>query len=73
MTKQTVTRTKMDKLYNALVVDRKELTTNQIRSRIGLVNPTSAIHKLRQEVTPGRIYLNEKNGVRKYRYWSPND
>ncbi len=67
------TRTKMDKLYNALVVDRKELTSNQIRSRIGLVNPTAAILKLRQEVAPNRIYLNERNGVRKYRYWSTHD
>ncbi len=65
---------KQDRLYKALVVDRKELTTNQIRSRIGLVNPTAAVFKLRQEVSGrGRVYLNERNGVRKYRYWSHND
>ena len=65
MTKKT---SKIDRLAVALF-DGEELSVKQIASRFGLANPTSAIAKLRVEVSPDRIDLTEtRTGVRKYSY-----
>ena len=66
-------RTKTEKLVNALARGQ-ELTTEQISNKFGLVNPTSTIHRLREEGLP--IYRNPRTvkgeKVWKYRLGTEN-
>ena len=50
--------TKVDMLFDALVVKGQELTARQIQSRFGIANPHDAVYQLRQK--GNAIYLNER-------------
>ena len=54
----TTNTTQVDKLYNALVVNGEQLTTNQIKSRYNIANPADAVYQLRR--AGYAIYLNER-------------
>lgn len=50
------TNTALGKVYNALVVEGKELTAKQISSRFNIANPHDLVYNLRNEGFA--IYLN---------------
>ena len=71
----TTNTTQVDKLYNALVVNGEQLTTNQIKSRYNIANPADAVYQLRR--AGYAIYLNESvnskgETVQKYRAGKPS-
>ena len=53
----TTNTTKVDKVFEALVVRGEELTAAQIKSRYGIANPHDAVYQIRQNGYA--IYLNE--------------
>jgi hypothetical protein len=60
-------KTKISRLYDALVTKGKPLTARQIASRFGFANPHDAIHKLRN--AGWNIELVERqtaNGAKKF-------
>jgi hypothetical protein len=66
---------KLNRVYNALVVNGEQLTAKQIASRYDLANPRDAIYKLRMEGFS--IYLNRKTDSKgrvthKYRFGTPS-
>jgi len=71
----TTNTTKVDKVFEALVVRGEELTAAQIKSRYGIANPHDAVYQIRQNGYA--IYLNEnKNSkgetIGRYRAGKPS-
>jgi len=71
----TTNTTKVDKVFEALVVRGEELTATQIKSRYGIANPHDAVYQIRQNGYA--IYLNEKKNskgetVARYRAGKPS-
>lgn len=69
------TNTKLDKVFEALVLNGEELTAKQITSRYGIANPHDAVYQLR--MNGYSIYLNERTDSRgrvtnKYRFGTPS-
>ena len=67
--------TAVGKVYNALVVEGKELTAKQIASRFNVANPHNTIYELRREGFS--IYLNDYKDskgrvTQKYRFGTPS-
>jgi hypothetical protein len=67
--------TKLDRVYNALVLNGEELTARQIASRYNIANPHDAVYKLRMRGYS--IYLNEHENskghvTQKYRFGTPS-
>lgn len=70
-----MSNTKVDRVYEALVVKGEQLTAKQISARYNVANPYDAIYKLRMEGYP--IYLNrhvDSKGrvTQKYRFGTPS-
>jgi hypothetical protein len=63
-----MTNTKTQALVEAFKTG-KELTADQISTKFGLSNPTASITGLRK--AGYAIYLNNRNGVAKYRLGTP--
>lgn len=68
--------TKIDRVFNALVVKRQELTAKQIAARYNVANPYDAIYRIRQEGYA--IYLTERvdskgRVTQKYSYGAPSN
>ncbi len=66
--------TKIDRVYDALIVKGEKLTAKQIAYRYNVANPYDTIYKLRREGYP--IYLNQHmdtNGrvTQKYTFGAP--
>jgi hypothetical protein len=68
MEKVNMHNTKTEALIEAFE-SGKELTAAQISARFGLTNPTASITGLRK--AGYAIYLNNRNGVSKYRLGKP--
>lgn len=71
----TTNTTKVDKVFEALVVRGEELTAAQIKSRYGIANPHDAVYQIRQNGYA--IYLNEKKNskgetIGRYRAGKPS-
>jgi len=71
----TTNTTKVDKVFEALVVRGEELTASQIKSRYGIANPHDAVYQIRQNGYA--IYLNEKKNskgetIGRYRAGKPS-
>jgi hypothetical protein len=67
--------TKTDRVFEALVVNRENLTARQISARYNISNPYDTIYKLRMKGYP--IYLNvheDSKGrvTQKYRFGAPS-
>jgi hypothetical protein len=67
--------TKLDKVFEALVVNGEQLTAKQITARYGVANPHDAVYQLRMEGYS--IYLNQHKDSKgrvtnKYRYGTPS-
>lgn len=67
--------TKVDRVFEALVVNGEQLTAKQIAARYNVANPHDAIYQLRMEGYP--IYLNrhvDSKGrvTQKYRFGTPS-
>lgn len=65
----------VDRVYEALVVKREELTAKQIAARYNIANPHDTIYTLRMEGYP--IYLNQRTDSKgrvthKYRLGTPS-
>jgi hypothetical protein len=70
-----MTNTKVDRVYEALVVNGEQLTAKQISARYNVANPYDAIYQLRMDGYP--IYLNrhvDSKGrvTQKYRFGTPS-
>jgi len=70
-----MTNTKVDRVYEALVVNGEQLTAKQISARYNVANPYDAIYQLRMDGYP--IYLNrhvDSKGrvTQKYRFGAPS-
>ena len=70
-----MTNTKVDRVYEALVVNGEQLTAKQISARYNVANPYDAIYQLRMDGYP--IYLNrhvDSKGrvTQKYRIGTPS-
>jgi hypothetical protein len=66
---------KVDRVYEALVVNGEELTAKQIASRYNVANPHDAVYQLRMEGYS--IYCNRKVDTKgrvtnKYRFGTPS-
>lgn len=69
MTKTT--KTKTDRIYNALVERGQELTAAQIKTRFGVSNPHDAVYQLRRKgyaITLNEYKANNGKVTRKYSY-----
>jgi hypothetical protein len=69
------TNTKVDRVFEALVVNGEQLTAKQIAARYDVANPHDAVYQLRMEGYP--IYLNrhvDSKGrvTQKYRFGAPS-
>lgn len=67
--------TKIDRVFEALVVNGEKLTAKQISARYNIANPHDAVYKLRMEGYP--IYLNRHVDTKgrvtqKYRFGTPS-
>ncbi len=64
----TMRKTKTNRLLNALATG-KEMTTAQIVARFGILNPSSAVHRLREqgEAIYTNTYNTKRGVVKKYR------
>lgn len=67
--------TKIDRVFEALVVNGEQLTAKQIAARYNVANPHDAVYQLRMEGYP--IYLNrhvDSKGrvTQKYRFGTPS-
>jgi hypothetical protein len=70
-----MSNTKVDRVYEALVVNGEQLTAKQISARYNVANPYDAIYQLRMDGYP--IYLNrhvDSKGrvTQKYRFGTPS-
>jgi hypothetical protein len=70
-----MSNTKVDRVYEALVVNGEQLTAKQIAARYNVANPYDAIYQLRMDGYP--IYLNrhvDSKGrvTQKYRFGTPS-
>ena len=69
------TNNKVDRVFEALVVNGQQLTAKQISARYNVANPYDAVYQLRMEGYP--IYLNrhvDSKGrvTQKYRFGAPS-
>jgi hypothetical protein len=67
--------TKVEKVFEALVVRGEQLTAQQIKTRYGVANPHDAVYQIRQKGYA--IYLNERKNskgetVARYRAGRPS-
>jgi len=67
--------TKINRVFEALVVNGEELTAKQIRSRFDVANPHNAVYEIRRAGYP--IYLNRRTDSKgrvthKYRFGNPS-
>lgn len=70
-----MTNTKVDRVYEALVLNGEELTAKQIAARYNVANPHDTVYQLRMEGYP--IYLNRHVDTKgrvtqKYRFGTPS-
>jgi hypothetical protein len=70
-----MSNTKVDRVYEALVVNGEQLTAKQIAARYNVANPHDAVYQLRMDGYP--IYLNrhvDSKGrvTQKYRFGTPS-
>jgi hypothetical protein len=70
-----MSNTKVDRVFEALVVNGEQLTAKQISARYNVANPHDAVYQLRMEGYP--IYLNrhvDSKGrvTQKYRFGTPS-
>lgn len=66
---------KIDRVFEALVLNGEELTAKQISARYNVVNPHDVVYQLRMEGYP--IYCNERKDSKgrvtnKYRFGTPS-
>lgn len=67
--------TKVDRVFEALVINGEELTAKQIAARYNVANPHDTVYKIRQQGYA--IYLNEHVDTKgrvtqKYRFGTPS-
>lgn len=67
--------TKIDRVFEALVLNGEQLTAKQISARYGVANPHDAVYQIRMEGYP--IYLNQHKDSKgrvtnKYRFGTPS-
>lgn len=67
--------TKIDRVFEALVLNGEQLTAKQISSRYNISNPHDAVYQIRMEGYP--IYLNQHTDSKgrvtnKYRFGTPS-
>ena len=70
-----MTLSKIDRVYQALVINGEQLTAKQLSARYGIANPYDAVHRLRMEGYS--IYLNEHTNSKgrvtnKYSFGTPS-
>lgn len=66
--------TKIDRVYEALIINREKLTAKQISSRYNIANPYDTVYTLRMEGYPITLneYTNSKGRVtQKYAFGNP--
>jgi len=67
--------TKIDRVYEALVIKREKLTAKQIATRYNVANPYDTVYTLREEGYPITLneYTNSKGRVfQKYAFGNPS-